>query len=39
VSLNVGGEGQRGGLLVEDSDGDNVLQILAGSERRSVLMQ
>ena len=32
VSLNVGGEGQRGGLLVEDSDGDNVLQLLAGSE-------
>ena len=28
-TLNVGGEGQRGGLLVEDSNGYNVLRFLA----------
>jgi len=30
MNLNVGGKGQRGGLLVEAHNGDNVLQILAG---------
>ena len=29
--LNIGGEGQRGGLLAQDSNGNNMLQILANS--------